>query len=287
MDWFKQNPFLGALAVVTTLLVAATGYFLWGALGSYNAATAAFTENKAALESLQAMKPFPNAENADKAKAELGEAQRVLTDIAKSVQVTLPEIAPSAFQLELSNIVNELKSAAKDANVTLDENFYLGFNEYEKKQPSDAAAPKLALQMQSIKKIISILIDERVEKIGNIAREPLAIESGGAQKQNHARTVPELALAPFNVNFTANQTAFHRAFNRILDMNPPVFIRLVGITNSAPSSPSKTAEAAPAHQEEGEGKEDAPNKPVFGREVLEVNLGLASIAATSAQPEQK
>lgn len=283
MDWFKQNPFLGTLAVVTTLLVAATGYFLWGALGSYNAAAAAFAENKAALESLQAMKPFPNAENADKAKAELGEAQRILTDIAGSVQVTLPETTPTAFQDELRKVVNDLKSAAETARVTLDENFYLGFNAYQTQPPPESAAPKLALQLQSIQKIISILIDERVEKIGDIVREPLAAESGGTPKQNQTRTVPELSLAPFNVNFTANQTAFHRAFNRILDVDPPVFIRLVGIANSAPSSPAKTAGAEPTHQEEGE----APNKPVFGREVLEVNLGLASIATMSTQSKQK
>lgn len=284
MDWLKQNPFLGGLTAVTAVLVAATGYFLWGAIGNYNAASATFTESKGALESLRAMKPFPNAENAEKAQTELEAARQTLAAIAKSVEITPVETTPIAFQDDLRKAANELKAAAEAAHVQLEENFFLGFNEYLAQPPPEAAAPKLALQLQSIQKIVSILIDERVEKIGPIVREPL---SNNAKKTGGTNAAPEFALAPFNVNFTANQTAFHRAFNRILDITPPVFIRLVSIENSAQTSPSKAVEAVPAEQTESATKGDSLNKPIFGRETLKINLGLASIAAAGTRSEHK
>ncbi len=288
MDWFKRNPFLGGLAIATALLVAGAVYFLSGALGRYAEQETAYADNKATLERLQAAKPFPSAENVGKAKEELAEAQRVLADIANSVRVTEPAATPTAFQDDLRKMVNDIQSRAQAANVALGDDFYLGFNAYQTQPPSEAAAPKLAQQLQSIHKIVSILIDERVAAIGTIAREPLAVEAAGNNKPGKPAAddaLPDLVLAPFNVNFTADQTAFHRAFNRIIDVQPLVFVRLVGVSNSAPASPAKTAESAP--RETGATGEETANKPVFGREVLNVNLGLASITTASGQPADK
>ncbi len=283
MDWFKQNPFLGGLAVITLVLVAATSYFLWGALGQYDAASVAFGEHKAALEKLQAMTPFPNAENVSLGTKELEEAKQVLGAIAKSVQITVPDATPTSFQDELRKVINDLKAAAEAAHVSLEENFYLGFNAYENQLPSEAAAPKLALQLQSIQKVVSILIAERVEKITAIVREPLAVESAaGAKAGNPA--MPDFILAPFSVSFIAGQAPFHKAFNRIIEVKPPVFVRLVSVVNSAPTAPSKVPEAAPAAGPAGHGADDIANKPIFGREVLHVNLGLASITSGASQP---
>ncbi len=283
MDWFKQNPFLGGLAVITLVLVAATSYFLWGALGQYDAASVAFGEHKAALEQLQAMTPFPNAANVSLGTKELEEAKQVLDAIAKSVQITVPDVTPISFADELRKVVNDLKAAAEAAHVTLEENFYLGFNAYENQLPSEAAAPKLALQLQSIQKVISILIDERVEKITAIVREPLAVESAAGAKAGNS-AVPDFILAPFNISFIAEQAPFHQVFNRIIEVKPPVFVRLVSVVNSAPTAPSKVSEAAPAAGPAGQGADDTANKPIFGREVLHVNLGLASITSGASLP---
>ena len=289
MDWFKKNPFVGGLAVVTALLVAAAGYFLSGALGRYAEAEAAYSENKNALDQLQAAKPFPSAENVRKAKDELEEARKVLSDIGQRVLVTEPAATQTSFMDDLARMVKEIKSRAEAAGVALGDDFYLGFDAYQSQPPSEAAAPKLALQLQSIQKVISILVDERVQAIGHISRDPLAVESAqSAEKPGKPaapKAVPNFVLAPFNVNFTADQGAFHRAFNRIIDLQPVVFVRLVGVANSAPEAPSKVA--APEVPQPGPDGEGTANKPVFGREVLSVNLGLASITTGNAQAPDK
>ncbi len=297
MDWFKQNPFIGALLLVAALLVAAAGYFLSGALGRYAEQEAAYAENKATLERLHATKPFPSAENVGNAKDELQEARRVLAEIAHSVRVTEPVATPTAFQDDLRKMVNDIQSRAQAANVALGDEFYLGFNDYQTQLPSEAAAPRLAQQVHSIHKIASILIDERVQAIGSIARERLAIEAPAGDKPGKPaadNVLPDLVLAPFNVNFTADQTSFRRAFNRILDVQPPVIVRLVGISNSAPVAPDKFTESAspatsasPFAGAPGDAPEEAANKPVFGREVLAVNLGLASITGSNQTADKE
>ena len=81
----------------------------------------------------------------------------------------------------------------------------------------------------------------------------------------------DLVLAPFDVRFIAEQSAFRTAFNRMLESTPPVFVRLVGVTNSAPAGPAK---AAPAGEESDAGL----IKPVLGQELAVVNLRLASVS---------
>ncbi len=300
MDWFKKNPFFGALIAVTVLGVAATGYYLFGALARFDTENTAFEQNKSTLQNLQGAKPFPNSENVAKAKQELEDARKVLHDIAQAVKVNETPSTPNAFQDELRDKVNEITSRAAAAGIKLGDNFYLGFESYQAQPPTDAAAPKLALQLQSIYKVASILVDANVREIASIAREPLPMESAAAQppaadkpgkpKPPKAEgALPDLNLAPFTISFVADQSAFRLAFNRILDVEPLVFIRLVSVANSAPDGPLKTTTSAPAPAPApgpGPDAAETANKPVVGRELLTINLQLASISAGSA-PEAK
>lgn len=291
MDWFKKNPFLGGLAVATTLLVAASAYYLSGALGRYSEAETAYASSKAALEQLQAAKPFPSDDNVRKAKDELEGVRKVLAEIGQKVRVEAPSATQTSFMDDLARMVKEIKSRAEAAGVALGDDFYLGFDAYQSQPPSEAAAPKLALQLQSIQKVVSILVDERVQSIGHIHRDPLAVESSpqsGGDKPGKAdapKALPNFVLAPFNVNFTSDQAAAHRAFNRIIDLQPVVFVRLLSVANSAPAAPSKVA--GPEVPQPGTDGEGTANKPVFGREVVTVNLGLASITTGSPQAPEK
>lgn len=293
MDWFKQNPFLGGLLVAVVLGVAAAAYYLNGTLARFAAEESAYAQNLSSLQGLQSAKPFPNDQNVAKAKEELAEARRVLADIAQAVKVSESPATPTAFQDELRDKVNDIATRAAAAGIVVGDKFYLGFESYQTQLPAVDAAPKLALQLQSIYKVASILVEARVREISSINRELLPVESpssppAGAEKggkpraQRAAESLPDLNLAPFTVTFVADQSSFRTAFNRILDVEPPVFVRLVGVANSQPEGPSKAAETAASAP--GEEASEAVNKPVVGREVLTVSLQLASISAGSATP---
>jgi hypothetical protein len=295
MDWFKRNPFTGALVAITAVLAAAAGYYLYGAHGRFAAEEARFEEQKMALESLQADKPFPNEENVRLVREELEQARTILAGIGKGFATEIPTVTPQEFQDQLREMVNDIVSRAAAGGVTLGEDFYLGFESYEAQPPTAAAAGPLALQLKSIHAVASILVEAKAREITSIVRQPLAAENpapadeGREEKKKDEpkgkdEPLPDLVLAPFDVNFSADQASFRTAFNRLLEVDPPVFIRQLAVTNSAPAGPSKTAEGEPASGEEpvaeaGEPEDSGAIKPVLGRELAVVNLQLASVSA--------
>lgn len=283
MDWFRKNPFLGLLAAVTAVALLASGYFLFNALGRYQSEATAFEEQTLALQRLQDHKPFPNAENVQRTSEELDAARATLAGIGKNFELEVPAATPQQFQDLLREKVNDIVSRAAAQGVELGEGFYLGFKAYETQPPPAAAAGPLALQLQSIHAVASVLVEAKVRQVAEILREPLSTESARSadadadagprsdRKPTASGELPDLVLAPFDVNFTADPVAFRLAFNRILEMTPPVFVRLVGVTNSAPAAPSKTVE--------GETSGTDAIKPVLGQEFAIVNLRLASVDA--------
>jgi len=283
MDWFKQNPFLGGLAAAAAVLLLGSGYFLFDAYSRYQTEAAAFEEQRLALGRLQDNKPFPNEENVRLAREEVDGARGILEEIGRSLNVKLTALTPQAFQDQLREKVNDIASRAAANGVTLGEGFYLGFEAYETQPPPAEAAAPLALELQAIHTVASILVEAKVQQIASITRRPLVSESaprasGEKNKKAAENDLPDLVLAPFDVSFAAEQSAFRIAFNRILEVDPPVFVRLIGVDNSAPAAPAKNAEA-------GETEPDGMLKPVLGREVAIVNLRLAAVSAGSVQAD--
>jgi hypothetical protein len=296
MDWFKNNPFFGALGLATALLLAAAGYFLFDAHGRYQSEVATFEEQTLSLQRLQGDKPFPSAKNVELARAELDGARAALEEIAQKFQVEIPTTTPQGFQDVLRERVNDITERAAANGVALGEGFYLGFEAYETQPPSAAAAGPLALQLESIHTVAGILVDARVRELSAITRARLAAENSlpadaeetdgddrkprrkSEEKAGAKDALPELVLAPFDVAFTAEQSAFRAAFNRILETAPPVFVRIVGVTNSAPAAPSKSEPA-------DENAVPGIIKPVLGQELTIVNLRLAAVSAGARSAE--
>lgn len=301
-DWFKSNPFLGALLSVAVLLVLLGGYLVFLQASRLGEEQSAFDEKKMLLARLQGSKPFPNQAHVEATEKETAEVQGLLEDMAKSFRIEAPPVGPQAFQDTLSKMVREISEAAASKGVALPENFYLGFETYETQPPPPEAAAQLALQLRSIHAVAKTLIDSKVISLGPITRAPLpgesaqtakeAVDEGGDKKQKMKKEekrkkkkeeAPSFALAPFDVNFTADQPSFRLAFNRLLDISPPIFVRLVAAANSQPLPPAKAAakETAPASEQ----AEETPGiKPVLGRETLTVDLRLASIATAAESP---
>lgn len=280
MNLLKENPFLAGLGAGTAVLVLAAGYFLLDARTRYDEQTASFDQQKAALEQLHAHKPFPNEANLKAMQQERDEALATLRKIGDTVRVEAPVVTPQAFQDKLRKNVSDIVERAKTQGVVLGENFFLGFEEYETRLPSAETASQLALQLASIHNVASILVDAKVREITSFRRAPLPGETAAAAKQDKPaadKDLPDLRLAPFEVNFAADQSAFRGAFNRILEAKPAIFVRLVGITNSSPEAPKKGGETTEAPATENAAP--AMNKPVVGQEHLIINLQLASISA--------
>jgi hypothetical protein len=287
-DWFKKNPFLAALSAVAAVLLVAGVYFLFAEMGRLSEEQSSFDQKKAQLQRLQRNKPYPSEANVEATRKETEEAAALLQELAKELAVDTPPTTPQAFQDELAGMVKDIAEKAAAQKIGLPENFYLGFEQYETQLPSAGIAPRLSSQLRSIHAVALVLLKSQIKSLGSIVRAPVLGETGSEAvqeesgedgKKKRESEAPELEMVPFDVAFNADQSAFRTAFNRISELQPPVFVRLVAIENSSPLPPSKTADPEASDAQAEQPAPQSGIRPVVGRETVNVSLRLASVVA--------
>lgn len=295
MNWFKANPFVGALVASTAILMLAGLYFAYTQHTAFIEQTDAFASNNSSLASLQSAKPFPNGANLNAAEEEAKSAAKILGDLAAEVarqSIPLdPTLTPRDFQDKLSAAAATAEKAATSAGVSLPEDFYLGFSAYKAQPPPEAAAPVLGQQLETIANVTGLLLKSGIRQLVGIERAPLRAEGPETAAERDTPTKAQLAaveLAPFDVEFVAEQSALRGALSAIITAQPVVLVRLVSVTNSSPVPPAK--ESAGATQETAETAattEGSGQIPVaFGKETLNVKLRLASVSVTPAAAKE-
>jgi hypothetical protein len=295
MNWFKANPFVGALVASTAILTLAALYFAYTQHTAFIEQTDAFASNNSSLASLQSAKPFPNEANLKAAEEEAKSAAKTLGDLAAEVarqSIPLdPTLTPRDFQDKLSAAAATAEKAATSAGVSLPEDFYLGFSAYKAQPPPEAAAPVLGQQLETIANVTGLLLKSGVRQLVGIERAPLRAEGPKIAVEQNTPTKAQLAaveLAPFDVEFVAEQSALRGALSAIITAQPVVLVRLVSVTNSSPAPPAKVS--AGATQETAETAattEESGQIPVaFGKETLNVKLRLASVSVTPAAAKE-
>jgi len=139
----------------------------------------------------------------------------------------------------------------------------------------------LSAQLRTISAVTSLLVEANVKSLGPVIRPPIIAEAGApaedsAEKKGkkNAPSDPELEIAPFDVSFNADQTGFRLALNRVLELKPPVFLRLLSVENSSPSPPAKSPDADATVEEPAA---SGAIRPVVGRETVNVSMKMASV----------
>lgn len=287
MDWLKNNPFLGGLAIGTAALTGAALYFAMGARQELDLQKEEFTSLMGQLSSVQSSKPFPNQANLNLASAELEQAQKILSELSSKVAEQSaplnPQLTPQQFQDALNTTVAKIAATAAKNSVTLPENFYLGFDQYRAQPPTPSASPQLGQQLQSIAEAVNILLASKVSSITSIVRPPLPVESqDNAEEKDKSNA--QLFLAPFDVEFVADQANFRQSMEAIIRAKPLLFIRALEVRNSNPKSPTKLnglprAPNSGAAPDDSDSVDNGARLPViFGQEQLTVRIRLSSIA---------
>lgn len=295
MDWLKQNPFLGALAGFVALLTVGGGWLVLSEAARVQELQDSFDQKCSQISQLEGNNPFPDQQNVDAAKREEEQARVAIGELSKNLSVSVPELAtPQAFQDELAKSMQEIAEKAKANDVTLSEKLFLGFEKYQNQIPREEAVSGLLMQLRSIAAVVSTLIASKVISVDSVTREPVGGESPekADDKKDSAPSAAAAAEAlhfpSFEVSFAANQPAFRLAFNRIMEIDPPLLAKKVGIKNSSTASPAKntdSAETGVAPDQASAGNEEGLRiKPVLGAETLSVSLTLASVIPPKAAP---
>lgn len=255
MTWLKENRFLAALVTATIALGAAAVFLMTQSMAEYHEAVDAYSIAVQKLHALQDRSPFPNAQNLEKNRALVEQYKAQLDTLRAQVQkMQAPapaEVQPQKFQDDLRSAVSRVEEKAQNVGVELPKGFYLGFSQYANSLPSEAAAPRLALQLRIIEKIVTSLIDFKVQSIDTLNRLPLPEESGivaGGLKPAEAKqpdSQPKgFEALPFDLAFTAEQGKVRVAFNSLLDSDQFLIVRNLAMQNTARVGPPVSRESA-------------------------------------------
>lgn len=290
-NWFKENPFAAGLAAATAVLTLAAIYFAYSQNAAFVEQTETFNANTTTLGQLQEAKPFPNEENRKAAEDEAKLVTKILdglaAEVARQSAAADPNLTPRDFQDKLSSAAAAAETAAASTKVVLPEDFYLGFGDYKAQPPSEAAAPLLGQQLETIANVTGLLLKSGIRQLVGIERAPLPTESEATGEENQSgKSAAAVQLAPFDVEFVADPVAFRNALSAIVTAQPVVLVRLVSVANSNPTPPAKESAAA-AEQATTEAqavpREATTQIPVvFGKETINVKLRLASVSVAAA-----
>lgn len=266
MNW--RNPFLTSYLAVTVVGAGILGFLVYSSYSRYAEVSSEYDTKVARLQSLQNRTPFPNSENNATFSKLTGEYRaeydRLWAQIAKMQKPLDTTLTPQAFQDRLRAYVSEVQAAAKQNGVSLPDNFYLGFGQYQGSLPSTEATAPLARELDAIRLIVDRLIEIKVAKIEDIRRDLLAEESGAAAQATPAPNAPAgrrpaaegpkvISSDSFDIAFVADQSRTRGALNAIATANQFFIIRNLTIENSSlagpkrvDDSPAETAAAEPA-----------------------------------------
>jgi len=288
MDWFKQNPKLGFLVLLAVVLAGAAGYFAFSASGELTRQKEDFAAKSTTLNRLRSAKPFPDAANLEKSKAEADRAGQLLAGLAEQVKAGAapfdPALRPEEFQDKVNKESGRLATLAKEKNAALPEDFHLGFENYRTTLPSPEAAPLLGQQFLAIGRVASLLVEAPVRSIVSLTRQPLSVEKSTDAAEAADEKLPPLVLAPFDVEFVAEESQLRSVLAEIVGGEPTIFVRLIEVLNSQPAPPPKTAEGEAARPTQTDSEEAAEQIPVIlGEETLKVRLRLAAISSAAGE----
>jgi len=299
-----ENKFLVGFGVAMLLGVGGLGYYIFTGKARYNEVAEAYKSKADAYVALQTAPIYPDQENLEKVKAQGKQVEEVVKDIeAKLANLSIPleEVSPDQFQNILRRSVDGVLSKAREKNVALPKDFYLGFNQYQNQPPKSTAAAPLLRQLRAIELVVHILLDHNISALSDLKRDALSEEGESRARQTPAaapkRTPaaqakatptpaapagPKIAKLPFEIEFVGAQPSFRESLNAISGNQRQLFIvRSVSVTNekTAPLTKGAPATAQPvqvAHEETTQAT-PAAFQYILGNEQLKVKMKIEQV----------
>ena len=247
MNWFKQNPIAVVLIVVALIGTGATSYLAVDATTRRDEAQANLDSQLQKLKQFQNQKPFPTEQSLKAIKDSLEEYRSELgkfrTALAAMEKPLLP-INPQEFQDDLRKAVDELRKKAIEKGVTLPDNFFYGFDEYQSTPPSQQEVGELNREFSIMRRIADELVDLKIVSIASLKRQEIAAKASAAkpaQPANPAATAgpkaPTISNKTFVITFTAPQEKLLTAFNMVQEADEFLLIRSLTLDNTSPQPP--------------------------------------------------
>ena len=286
MNWLKQNPIAVVLIVVALIGTGATSYLAVDATTRRDEAQANLDAQLQKLKQFQNQKPFPTEQSLkaikdslEEYRSELGKYRTALAAMEK----TLSPINPQEFQDDLRKAVDELRKKAIEKGVTLPDNFFYGFDEYQATPPSQQEVGELNREFSIMRRIADELVDLKIVSIASLKRQEIAVKALAAtpaQPANPAATpgpkAPAISTKTFIITFTAPQEKLLTAFNMVQEADEFLLIRSLTLDNTSPQPPLR-AQSGDASKTTGI---PVPGASENNSDTIQALLGRESVTAS-------
>ncbi|MED5584954.1 MAG: Amuc_1100 family pilus-like protein [Verrucomicrobiota bacterium] len=182
MDWIKENRFYACYAAVMLAGVLALGFWVYKGWSNYGSELEKYNQADRNVTVLASGSLFPNQKNLDEKKvrvASFKDSVDVLhSDVRKSQRDLKRGYTEQQFRNQRNTDTKALSELASESNMSLPENFALGFDPYNKgKAVESHAVSILEWQFDGIKRFVEIAAESGLDSIDEFKRDMIAQES--------------------------------------------------------------------------------------------------------------
>ena len=250
MNWIKENKFLAGFLTFLVIGIGTLCSLLFTAMGSFDEATAAYTQKANDLTRLQNLPLTPNKKNLAAFIAQQKEASEAVSAFQAALaakSIPLVPMTPTDFQDKLKATKTAILERAAQGGTEVPAKFFLlGADTYEGRPPLAEAAAPLGRELKAIEWVLNQLFDKHVTSLEHLKRDPLPEETG--RKSGGERKVkPLVSSHAFEIKMQCRQNSLASVLNVIAGPQAPQFFipRVVQVKNLKPSLPKTMAFTPP------------------------------------------
>lgn len=255
MSWIQENKFTATLAGVTAVGSAALLYLSMQQSGAEKDIRVKTKKLVKEETTLKGGSPFPSKENLEAKKENVADFAKAAVKLQDLMVMYRPDsietFEPAAFGPMLSEYRTNLNGAFEAAGTTLPERTFYGFKDYSNRLPKQSATGQLKYQMEAAKWLFTALAEVGPEKLINIYREPLGVESGEvtedkSQRKGRGRSKSEPVVVyqkkPLEISFLASEKSVLEFMEKISNSDKYFFtVKSIRLRNENQAAPSESS----------------------------------------------
>lgn len=243
----NSKTWLTAFGIVALIVIGAAGWYCYSNFGRYRVALASWDSKVSSIQRLERKVPYPNKENAEAIEKKLeeykGSVDSLFESLDKFQKPLNTTLTNTEFQQRVSEKVREFRPYAEenDFELNTESEFRLGFDAYQTTLPTPELVPILDYELESIDKLVRVLVDAGAESLSLFQRDPVPGEPG-AIEQGDSGVVHKY---PVRMRFRCDHDALQEFINQVSnDRENFYIIRVLKVENDAKTGPFKGASQA-------------------------------------------
>jgi hypothetical protein len=197
MDWIRQNNFLATFGGIMLLGFLGLGFFAFSSWNGYSAAIDEFESTRTKLTGLEGAPLHPNPENLQMVKTQVDAYETAVDALftkLKSAQPPLPaidDVDVTTFGKKIQTKLAPFQEKAKEREVLLGDNFYMGMDRYRGSQvANEEIAQKLEWALGGIAVLGDLVLESGIDTLNVFKRyeEPWEDPSAKPEPKKETRS---------------------------------------------------------------------------------------------------